>query len=66
MKPHHWEHKKGLGRPMCVTCGLVALKNDASQRAVSRPCRGERVEIWTNFKIWDPIKKKWERMSGDC
>lgn len=46
-RPHWFEHfprkKKEtawLPWPVCIRCGLLLLKNEASQRAAKQSCRG--------------------------
>lgn len=39
-KGHHWyTPKRAKWLTHCALCGLVALKNEASQKAVRAPCR---------------------------
>jgi len=44
-KPHVFRHRMPKRVPWlvtCVYCGLIPLKNDASQRAAKKPCDGRK------------------------
>lgn len=43
MKRGHKPDGRICGYPYCLKCGLVYLKNTATQKAVSKPCPGDRV-----------------------
>ena len=43
MNPHHWiQGLKAFRFAFCAKCGLVLLKNEASQKAAKKPCKGEQ------------------------
>lgn len=37
-KAHRWIIRRGIIRPLCRHCGLVALRNDLTARAIKAPC----------------------------
>jgi hypothetical protein len=42
MNAHHWiQGLKAFRFAFCAKCGLVALRNEASQKAVRKACKGE-------------------------
>lgn len=42
MNPQHWiPMLKAFRFTFCAKCGLVALKNAASQKAARKSCKGE-------------------------
>lgn len=43
MNPHHWVPRlKAFPFQFCAKCGLIWLKNEASQRAARKACKGEQ------------------------
>jgi hypothetical protein len=38
VKPHQWRQRKGLSWPMCQVCGLLRLRNAATEWAVRMGC----------------------------
>lgn len=42
--PHSWVSKKGMHKPMCSGCGLLRLRNKATDIAVKRGCMYDLLE----------------------
>jgi hypothetical protein len=38
LRPHQMRSFRGLSKPVCAYCGLVALNNDATRHALRRGC----------------------------
>lgn len=60
MTTHHFVKARCLPWQHCDKCGLIALKNPVTRKAMSKDCRGEREGVW-DVKWWNPEKKQWER-----
>lgn len=41
MNPHRWFTIKRFPWTFCGKCGLVCLKNEATQKAMNKSCKGE-------------------------
>lgn len=39
--PHHFVKWKQIAWPYCVRCGLISLKNKATEKAIKKGCNAD-------------------------
>ena len=42
---HRWGKIRGFKWEVCLRCDLVALKNEATRKAMKKPCWGQLVTV---------------------
>jgi hypothetical protein len=55
-KPHSWTKKKWSQRQFCQKCGLLALRNEATEKKINQSCAGD---FYVN--IHDPTAMKFKK-----
>lgn len=49
-QPHVFKKIKGYSWAVCQRCDLVALKNEATAKAIKKPCIGQYISV--NMGKW--------------
>jgi hypothetical protein len=42
---HRWVKKSGFKWSVCLRCDLVALKNKVTEKAITKPCIGQYINV---------------------